>query len=451
MAAVPLHVVSGFLGAGKTTAIRAQLEARAGEQLAIIVNDFGEAALDEVAVGEIASAGAEPFRITNIPGACVCCTAPEGFVDALGAVLDGEPDRIVIEPTGLARPQDLLDTVRRSPHGARVELGPVVVLVDPAALPEGGPEGVLAEQLEAADVLVANRTDLASPQAMARFEALVASLWPAPLAVHRTTHGELSPEALEWPDGEGARLPRGAGARHAHGPDSTEGYAARSWRWAPDVVFSRERLGGALRAAAEDGELARLKGIFRTLEGVYRVEVAGGRVHERTTSFRRDSRVDAIAKGGDAELARIGDALAAAVLSDEEATLSPERIEVVLGDGRVHVIDRELVLAAPDPLADVSALFPKREGSAARLRGVWEKLGLPGSGDVVIVAGDGFASEPVPVPTLLEGFLLHSVGGEPLAPGQGGPFRLLIPESANPPSGACANVKGVAKLVHRTA
>ena len=81
--AVPLSIISGFLGAGKTTAIRAQLEARRGEKLAILVNDFGEASLDAVALEE-----GEPFRITNIAGACVCCTAPEGFVDALGALLD---------------------------------------------------------------------------------------------------------------------------------------------------------------------------------------------------------------------------------------------------------------------------------------------------------------------------------------------------------------------------
>ena len=88
---VPLQIISGFLGSGKTTAIRAQLDARRGERLAIIVNDFGEAALDEAALE-----ADEPFRLTNIPGGCVCCTAPEGFVDALGAVLAERPDRLIM-------------------------------------------------------------------------------------------------------------------------------------------------------------------------------------------------------------------------------------------------------------------------------------------------------------------------------------------------------------------
>ena len=99
----------------------------------MIVNDFGEASLDEVALAE-----GEPFRITNIPGGCVCCTAPEGFVDALGAVLAQRPDRLLIEPTGLARPQDLIDTIRRCPHGDALELAPVVVMVDPHQLAAPG-------------------------------------------------------------------------------------------------------------------------------------------------------------------------------------------------------------------------------------------------------------------------------------------------------------------------
>ena len=108
---VPVHILGGFLGTGKTSAIRAQLAARPGERVAVIVNDFGEAGLDAATLE-----GAAPYKLTSIPGGCVCCTAPEGFVAALGAVLDEKPDRVWIEPTGLARPQDLVDTIRRSPH-----------------------------------------------------------------------------------------------------------------------------------------------------------------------------------------------------------------------------------------------------------------------------------------------------------------------------------------------
>jgi G3E family GTPase len=451
-----VHIVSGFLGAGKTTLIRAQLAARRGERVAVIVNDFGEAGLDEQALGE-----GEPFRITNIPGGCVCCTAPEGFVAALGAVLDAAPDRVIIEPTGLARPQDLVDTIRRSPRRDAVEVGPVLVLVDPRQLAPGklGELPLLRTQAEAADVLVATHTDLCSAEDLERFEAWGSGLWPPPVAVHRAAHGSLDPAQLDWPEGEGARAPRAqmrapsAHDPHDHGPSSLAGFAARSWRWAPGAVFSRERLLDALArlaSGAAGAPRARLKGIFRTQEGVFRIEVAAGDVIDRPSAYRRDSRVDVILAGEDpAALERAGSWLEGALLRDAELRLDLERIELVLPEGQVYLIDRERLDALPDPVPDIAALFPKRSGRAARIARLWQALGLAPEGRAVVVAGDGFASEPVDVAILCQGFLLHSLGDAPLPPDQGGPFRLLIPEQAGAPLGACANVKGVAKLVVR--
>jgi len=173
------------------------------------------------------------------------------------------------------------------------------------------------------------------------------------------------------------------------------------------------------------------------------------RVHDRLTSFRRDSRADAIARG-DAVLERVGAALAAAVLSAEERRVDPHRIELVLPDGRVHAIDRAALCALPGGIDDVSRQFAKRSGAAARVESLFQALGVPERGSAVVVAGDGFASEPVAIPVLRQGVLLHSLAGEPLPADQGGPFRLLIPEQAFSEPISCANVKGVAKLVIRS-
>lgn len=454
--AVPVHIVSGFLGAGKTTAIRAQLEARRGERIAVIVNDFGEASLDEATLAED-----EPFRITNIPGACVCCTAPEGFIDALGAVLEGEPERLIIEPTGLARPQDLVDTIRRSPHGARLALAPVVVIVDPRRALASSGEGrhVLDEQLEAADVVVANRTDLCEPEELERFEARIRELWPEPLALHRTSHGRIPLALLEWPEGEGGASPRAsaAGSGHSNPPSghahSTAGFAARSWFWPSEVVFSSERLRaalGRLAAGPPGARLERFKGIFRTREGVFRYEVAGGELHEAPSAHRRDSRADAIVAQDDAEaLSETDQGLAAAVLSADELEARAGQIEVALADGRQHVVDRADLAALPDGVADVSGLFPKRAGSAARVGALLAALGISAEGEAVVVAADGFASEPVAVDVLAQGLLLHSLDAAALPERQGGPFRLLIPPGVPDAPSSCANVKAVTRIVLR--
>lgn len=451
---IPVHILGGFLGTGKTTAIRAQLAARKGERVAVIVNDFGEAGLDAATLE-----GAAPFKITSIPGGCVCCTAPEGFVAALGGVLDEKPDRLWIEPTGLARPQDLVDTIRRSPHRDAFELAPVVVLVDPARLGRAASDAereLTREQTAIADVLVANRTDLCGEEALARFDALVASLWPGPLAVHRTTHGRLPPSALEWPAGEGARLPRAAAGLHTHAHESTAGYAAESFRWSPELVFSRERLARAALRASQGlagAPLARMKGIFRTQEGFLLVEIAGGALHEERSHHRRDSRADVIFEGPDAAAAaeRFARWLEGAAQSERELAAAREEIELALPDGRVRIVRREELAALPGGVADVAALVPKRSGAAARLAALFDAYGVPAAGAAVVCAADGFASEPVPLAALREGLLVHSQGGAKLAREQGGPFRLLIPADVPGAPSGCANVKAVVRIVVKSA
>ncbi len=457
--AIPVHILSGFLGAGKTSAIRHQLGQRRDEQIAVIVNDFGEAGFDEAVIE-----GEAPFQITNIPGACVCCTAPEGFVAALGAILEQKPDRLLIEPTGLARPQDLVDTIRRGPHRDEVEVEPVVVLVDPRRLASPSPEekALIEEQAEVADVLVANHTDACSDGELAAFDAWAGTLWPAPLEVLHTSHGAVPFERMVWPEGEGPRRTPASDphdhehAGHAHGlGGSTEGFVVRSLGWPPDVVFERSRIEDALaRASKQDGagKLTRAKGLFRTREGFLRVEWTAGATHVEPTAHRRDSRVDLIASGaGDALLDSLAAGVEGAILDEGELRAQANQIEIVLPDESTAVLRRDDVAGIADQIADVSAMFPKRAGEAARMSGVLERVAAPKDGFAVICAADGFASEPVPLHALREGVLLHGEGGEALSEKKGGPFRLLIPEGVPDAPSACANVKAVTRIVIRTA
>lgn len=446
---IPVHIVGGFLGTGKTTLIRNQMEARAGEQLAILVNDFGEASLDEATL-----AAGRPFEITNIPGGCVCCTAPEGFMDALGAIVERGPDRLIIEPTGLARPQDLVDTIRRSPHAGSLELGPVLVLMDPTRLAAAGPaeRELIAHQAQIADVLVANRTDLCSDETLAAFDAFTAELWPGPLAIHKTSQGVVPKELMEWPEGQGARLPRAADAPHEHhAHDSTAGFQARSWQWSAERVFSRERLGRAVLRMSEGlagAPLARFKGIFRTDEGFQLLEVAGGAVHDARSLHRRDSRADALFETAEAApFERAAEWLQGALLSDGELEAKTHEIELALPDGRVRIVQRGELQDLPEGVGDVAELIPGKSGAAARVESLWAAHTLPSQGSAIICAADGFTSEPVPVHALRQGLLLHTMGEEPLPAGKGGPFRLLIPEGVPDAPSACANVKGVVRIV----
>lgn len=434
-----IHLIAGFLGAGKTTTLLSLLRRLEGERVAVVVNDFGESAIDRSVVE------ATGLALEEIRGACLCCTAPEGFAGTVAALLDGvAPSRIFVEPTGLARPADLVDTLRRAPFADRVAIGPLLVVLDPHQLVGPSADEVRA-QAEVADVLVVNRTDLASPAELAAVDAWLEGVWPPPARVIRTAHGEVPLDALDAAGGPAA--PR----RSAPTRDPGHGHVAVSRSWSADAVFVRARLMEALEAlrGGAAGHSVRFKGLVRTEEGVELFELAGGRLHARPADHRRDSRLDLV-------LAREGarpevlDALFAAALRRPGEAPPDGVVEVALPGGGRRVFGRDALAALPDGVGDVGALIPGRTGEAARLAALFDAAGVSPKHTVVFVARDGFVTPPVPAAELRHGLLLHGQNGAPLPPSQGGPFRLLVPGDAGP-GGACANVKGVVRIAVRGA
>ncbi len=412
---IPVHVIAGFLGTGKTSAVLGLLEALKGEKLAVIVNDFGEGQIDSSVID---GAG---VAVREIQGACVCCTAPSQFNAALGKILDHErPDRILVEPTGLARPADLVDTLRRGPHRDRVEVRPVIVLVDPKRCDEP----LVHEQMEAADVLVANRCDLATKTELQAFDERISRLWPGPEKVVRTTYGRLSLDVLQG----GAKERSHDHAHHA----STDGFHVVSRIFDAETLFSWEAL-EALPA------VERCKGIFRTDRGTFLIEKVGQRLHARLTPHRRDSRVDVI----DRDMDRIQSTLQA--IEGARRTLAANApLELVLANGTRRTFSREELIDLPGGIPDVGVEVSGRSGAAVPVASVLEAVGASLNGEAVVTAGDGFASPAVALDVLARGWLVHSLGGQPLPADAGGPLRLLIGGNA---VSACSNVKNVVQLV----
>jgi G3E family GTPase len=420
--ATPLHVISGFLGAGKTTLIRAWMSARqADERAAVIVNDFGEAGVDAALL-------ADGVAVTNIPGGCICCTAPAGLARAVSTILDDvRPDRIFIEPSGLGRPQDVVDMLSRGALKGRVALGPVVVVVDPGA---DGPADLVESQLEAADILVLNRLDLAPPERVAALRDRIAASWPGPLRVLETTFGALPADALGWPAGAGPTLRL---TQRRDGP-STAGFRARSWVFPPETRFGWD----ALRAALQAPGIARFKALLYGDVGWFRVDVAGGKLHFAGTAWRRDNRADLIVDDG-ADLDAIAAAVEAAILP-EDAPAPQDGVTLVDLDGFELQISREALRALPGQVADVSQVVPGRAGEGVAVAEVLALAGVPRNSRFIVVAGDGMTSAPLPLSDA-DGVLVHSLDGAPLPANQGGPLRLLAPKGS-----ACANVKGVVRI-----
>ena len=425
MKTIPVHVISGFLGAGKTTLLIRELALRADrERCAIVVNDFGEAELD-------GSLMAEHAPVRAIPGGCICCTAPEGLVPALQDLIRQEkPDRIFIETTGLARPADVVDTVARSGI-LTLELQATVVVLDPERFVQETSE-VFSSQLAAADVLVANRSDTARPEALSAVQQWARERYPPLEALHVCERGRLPEGALERKRPKGFRIV--APVLKA----STDGWFVESRSWDRERIFEM----GRIKSIAREAAVERFKGVFRTDIGWYCIQVAGGQLEAVPTGIRGGSRVDVISEDK-ALLERVVQELDEAVAPDiDPKALSTLFIELAEPAG--IRLSRADLLGLEGQVPDVSVLVPGREGEGVWLSSVLTSSGAEVDQSFVVVAGDGMTSTPAAVGDAGEAVLVHSLDGGPYPRDKGGPFRIFVPPGEG--RSACSNVKQVVRI-----
>ena len=413
----PVHVVTGFLGAGKTTFLLDQLARRDGQRCGVVVNDFGDARIDATLLS-----GRVP--VTEIPGGCVCCTAPQDLVPALAELLP-QVDRVFVEATGLARPADIVDTLTRSKLD--VTVGPVICLIDARRLLGDAPE-LLLEQLDASDLIVANHAAECGDDAWAALERALEGHFPPPLGLRRTDHGRVEPEFVELTRGSIAfRAPRET--------VSTGGYASASRIWESERVFGKR----ALEQVFEESGAERIKGLFRTELGWFLLQRANAQVHCHPSPLRSSSAVDVIVRGEVEDAERIMAALDAA---EPPAAIDDGVLRLVDGVKAPHELTRWALAALPGQIDDVSAVIPKRQGAAVRLDEVLRLVTDDDHRQFVAVASDGMTSEPVRVDQVGDAMLVHSHDGDVFPRTMGGPFRVLVPDGAS----ACANVKGVVRI-----
>jgi len=209
---IPATVITGFLGAGKTSLLRHLVAHAEGRRLALVINEFGELGVDrEILLGCVDQKCAEE-DVIELANGCICCTVAEDFLPTLERLLGRlePPDHILIETSGLALPKPLVQAFAWPEVKARVTVDGVIAVVDgpavaagrfaDAPLPEESHdnplEEVFADQLSAADLVVLNKTDLLTPETRAAVEAeLGARLRPATKWI-AASHGVAPPEVL---------------------------------------------------------------------------------------------------------------------------------------------------------------------------------------------------------------------------------------------------------------
>lgn len=218
---VPCTVVTGFLGAGKTTLIRNLIENTKGKRLAIIVNEFGDVGIDGEILKGCGIDTCPEENIVELANGCICCTVADDFVPALDQILSRSPkvDHILIETSGLALPKPLVQAFQWPTVKNRVTVDGVVAVVDGPALAAGQVasdmdalaaqraaddsldhedpvEEVFEDQVACADLIILSKSDLLDEEGSKRANGMIGEHVSAAVKIIPTTHGKIDPSVL---------------------------------------------------------------------------------------------------------------------------------------------------------------------------------------------------------------------------------------------------------------
>ncbi len=264
---VPILLVAGFLGAGKTTVVNHLLAHAEGRRIAAVVNDFGAINIDAELI-----AGASD-GVVSLSNGCICCSLEGDLIRTLAALLrrDPRPEFIVIETSGVADPADIVRNLMDPMIWREAPLETVLCVVA-ATTPEAMlADPLLRSQLRTADVVALSKLDLAGSAEVAAVRDAVRTLRPGAVVVDALL-GEV-PAALLFPaDPDRAPRPRDPGRRRP----TADRFETLSWT--SERLVSLPRLQQAISRLAP--KLARAKGLFEAVEQPGRqlvFQFAGGR------------------------------------------------------------------------------------------------------------------------------------------------------------------------------
>lgn len=338
---IPVTIITGFLGAGKTTLLRNLLAQADGRRIAIVVNEFGSLGIDGEILRSCGIEGCADEDIVELTNGCLCCTVADDFIPTMEALIDraDPPEHIVIETSGLALPKPLLKAFSWPGIRTRMTVDGVITLVDAPAVAAGrfadDPEAVAAQQaadpsldhdnplaevyedqLNAADLIVLNKTDLLDEAGIDAVGKGITEAVPRKVITLRAVEGRLDPAVLLG-IGAGAEDDLQARPSNHDGADDHEHDDFESFVVLLPEQKSAEALLKRLSEVAGQFDILRMKGFAAVQGKKMRLAVQGV-----GTRFRHEFDVPLADAGRDGRLVVIGQtgldraAIEAALLAD---------------------------------------------------------------------------------------------------------------------------------------
>jgi cobalamin biosynthesis protein CobW len=329
MAKIPVTIVTGFLGSGKTTLIRHVLEHAQGRRLALIINEFGDIGVDGAILKSCGIDACPEENIVELANGCLCCTVADDFMPAIEALLarSPRPDHIIIETSGLALPKPLVKAFDWPDIRTRLTVDGVIAVVDGAAVADGrfadDPEKLAAQraadnaidhenpleevyedQLLCADLIVLNKADLMTGETLRRVNAEIRQAIPRAVKIVGTREGRIDPAILlglaAAAEDDLAQRPSHHDAEPEHDHDDFESFIV-------DLPPTSDPAGLIVRlaAAAETYAVLRMKGFIEVAGKPMRllIQGVGGRFRQQfdrawTPGENRQSRLVVIGEKG---------------------------------------------------------------------------------------------------------------------------------------------------------
>jgi len=281
---VPVTIVTGFLGAGKTTLISHLIRSAGGRRLAVVVNEFGTLGVDGDILKGCAIPDCPAENIVELANGCICCTVADDFIPTIETLLalDPRPDHILIETSGLALPKPLLKAFDWPAIRSRITVDGVITLADAEAVAAGrfAPDldaidaqraadpsidhetplsEVFEDQLACADLVLLTKCDLAGVDAVVVARKLIAAEMRRTLPVIELVDGVIDPRIVL---GLGAAAEDDIAARPSHhdGEDEHEHDDFDSIVVAWSEIADPAELASRIEALAAQGDVLRVNG-----------------------------------------------------------------------------------------------------------------------------------------------------------------------------------------------